>query len=259
MLLKRTLYIALVFASAFCTVVVPQLAWTEEEQKKADPSISQTEPTADTATIIGTVKFEGDAPFRRAINFGANLDCKRLHDGKVHYEHIVINQNDTLKDTLVYVRGKPKSDHKPSSKPVVVDQVGCIFIPHVSAVMVGQPMEFLNSDPALHNIRTESKKQRPFNISQPNKGMKYTHQFEAAEIGIPLRCDVHHWMVAYAHVLSHPFFAVTGEKGTFKIQGLAPRTYNIEAWHAKLGTQRQKITLEAGETKTVEFVFTDEE
>ena len=258
MLLKRTLHVALVSISVLFTVIVSQLGWSEEEEKKVDPSISQTEATPDTATIIGTVKFEGDAPFRRAINFGANLDCKRLHDGKVHYENVVINENDTLKDVLIYVRGKPKGDYKPPSKPVVVDQVGCIFIPHVAAVMVGQPMEFLNSDPALHNIRTESKKQTPFNISQPNQGMKYTHQFEASEIGIPLRCDVHHWMVAYAHVLSHPFFAVTGEKGTFKIQGLVPRAYTIEAWHAKLGAQKQKIRLNAGETKTVEFVFTDE-
>ena len=121
------------------------------------------------------MKFEGEAPFRRAINFGANLDCKHLHDGKVHYEAVVINQNDTLKNTLVYVRGKPKGNYKASSKPVVVDQKGCIFIPRVAAVMVGQPMEFLNSDLSLHNIRTESKKHTPFNISQPNKGMKYTH------------------------------------------------------------------------------------
>ena len=88
--------------------------------------------------------------------------------------------------------------------------------------------------------------------------MKSTHQFETPDIVIPLRCDVHYWMVAYAHVLSHPFFAVTGGKGTFKIQGLAPRTYNIEAWHSKLGKQKRKVTLEAGETKTVDFVFTSE-
>ena len=186
------------------------------EEEQVDPSISQTEMTPETATIIDTVKFEGEAAFRRAISFGANLDCKHLHDGKVHYEDVVINQNDTLKDTLVYVRGKPKGDHKASSQPVVVDQKGCIFIPHVAAVMVSQPMEFLNGDLSLHNIRDEPKKQTPFNISQTNKGMKYAHQFEAAEIGIPLRCDVHHWMVASAHVLSHPFFAVTGEQGTLQ-------------------------------------------
>ena len=257
MLLKRILHIGLVFISVLFIVIVIRLGGAAEEEK-IDPSISQTEMTPETTTIIGTVKFEGEAPFRRAINFGANLDRKHLHDGKVHYEDVVINQNDTLKNTLVYVRGKPKGDYKASSKPVVVDQKGCIFIPRVAAVMVGQPMEFLNSDPSLHNIRTESKKQTPFNISQPNKSTKYTHQFEAAEIGIPLRCDVHHWMVASAHVLSHPFFAITGEEGTFKIQGLEPRTYNIEAWHSKLGKHTQKITLEAGETETVDFVFTSE-
>ena len=101
------------------------------------------------------------------------MDCKHLHDGNVHYEDVVVNKNDTLKDTLVYVRGKPKGEYKASSKPVVVDQKGCIFVPRVAAVMVGQPMEFLNSDLSLHNIRDEPKKQTPFNISQPNKGIKY--------------------------------------------------------------------------------------
>ena len=75
------------------------------------------------------------------------------------------------------------------------------------------------------------------------------------DFGIPVRCDVHHWMAAYIHVLPHLFFAVTEEKGTFKIQGLPPRTYTLEVRHEKLGTQNVKVTIEAGKTQEVNFDF----
>ena len=81
MRLKRASHIGLILAAVLLTVIVSRATWAEEE-KKDDLSISQTTATPDTATIIGVVKFEGDAPFRRAINFGANLDCKRMHEGK---------------------------------------------------------------------------------------------------------------------------------------------------------------------------------
>jgi len=236
-------------------------AWATDE--RADTSVSNTAETPDTGTIMGTVTFEGDAPFRRAVNFGAELQCKKLHEGKVYYEDIVINDDGTLRDAFIYIRGSVKGEFEPPTEPVVMDQKGCIFIPHVVGAMVGQPVEFLNSDPVLHNVRTVSTqkkplKETPFNISQPKQGMKYTHTFTKMDIGIPLRCDVHHWMAAFVHVVPHPFFAVTGEKGTFKIQGLPPRTYTLEAWHGKLGAQKVKVTVEAGKTQNVDFVFSSQ-
>ena len=237
-------------------------AWAADEP--ADPSVSKTDAEPDTGTIIGKVTFEGDAPFRRAVNFGAELQCKKLHDGKkVYYEDTVVSEEGTLRDTFVYIKGNVKGNYEVPTEPVVVDQVGCIFIPHVVGAMVGQPVEFLNSDPVLHNVRTVSTKkkplkERPFNISQPKQGTKYTHTFTKMDIGIPLRCDVHHWMAAFVHILPHPFFAVTGENGTFKIQGLPPRTYTLEAWHGKLGAKKIRVTVEAGKTQEVTFVFSSE-
>jgi hypothetical protein len=65
-------------------------------------------------------------------------------------------------------------------------------------------------------------------------------------------------MSGFVHVLRHPFFAVTSKEGTFKIKNLPPRTYTLQAWHGKLGKRELKVTVEAGETKTVEFVFASE-
>ena len=74
---------------------------------------------------------------------------------------------------------------------------------------------------------------------------------------VPFKCDVHRWMNAYVGVLDHPFFAVTGADGTFELKGLPPGTYTIEAWHEKLGTQTQTVTIGEKETKDVAFTFSD--
>jgi hypothetical protein len=53
-------------------------------------------------------------------------------------------------------------------------------------------------------------------------------------------------MRSYAYVVTHPFFAVTKDDGTFEIRGLPAGTYTIEAWHERLGTQTQQVTISDG-------------
>jgi len=122
-------------------------------------------------------------------------------------------------------------------------------------VMVGQKLEIDNSDPVLHNIKAVPTHNRGFNVSQPGAGMKTTRTFSTEEVMVPLQCNVHSWMHAYVGVLSHPYFAVSGEDGTFTIDGLPPGTYTVEAWHEKLGTKTATVTVGTGETKTADFTF----
>jgi hypothetical protein len=72
---------------------------------------------------------------------------------------------------------------------------------------------------------------------------------------VSLECNVHGWMQAYAGVVAHPFFAVTGPDGTFSLKGLPPGTYTIEAWHERYGVQTATVTVAGTETKTTEFTF----
>jgi hypothetical protein len=125
----------------------------------------------------------------------------------------------------------------------------------VLGLMVGQPLQILNSDTTLHNIHALPSKNAEFNTGQPIQGMKTDHIFTAAETMIPFKCDVHGWMNAYAGVLPHPFFAVTAEDGTFTIKGLPPGTYTLAAWQEKLGTQTEKVTLAAKDEKEQNFTF----
>jgi hypothetical protein len=72
---------------------------------------------------------------------------------------------------------------------------------------------------------------------------------------VPVKCNIHPWMRAYIGVVSHPFFAVTGDDGTFKIKGLPPGKYTVEAWHERYGRKEVEITVAAREDKAVDFEF----
>ncbi|MNC87666.1 hypothetical protein D3C83_34080 [compost metagenome] len=114
----------------------------------------------------------------------------------------------------------------------------------------------MNSDPTLHNIHAIPKMNSEFNTGQPIQGMKFDHTFTAKEVMVPFKCDVHGWMNAYVGVLDHPYFAVTGADGSFELTGLPPGTYTIEAWHEKLGTRTQTVTIGEKQTSDVSFMFT---
>jgi plastocyanin len=206
-------------------------------------------------TIAGKVVFEGTPPPPKAIQFGAEKQCALAHQhGAPTVEDIVVNDNGTLKWVLVRLT-EVAGEFPVPTEPVVIDQQGCVFLPHVSLARVGQPVEFRNSDPVLHNVRGASKQKQGFNVAQPVQGSKTTRIFKNPEIGMLLRCDVHFWMASYLHVLPHPFAAVTQAEGTFTISDVPAGTYTLEAWHEKLGTQTQQVTVEDGGSSEVVFTY----
>ncbi len=207
------------------------------------------------ATLTGKVAFEGTAPEPKPINFGAEKQCASMHGDKMPVdESIIVNTNKTVKWALVYVKDV-KGEFKAPETAAEMDQNGCTFSPHALAVMKGQKITFKNGDPVLHNVRANSKINKAFNIAQPIQGMKRTKSFAEAEIGIQMRCDVHFWRSSYIHVLSHPFFAITGDDGSYTIKDLPAGAYTVEVWHEKLGTQTAQITVTDGETKTSDFTL----
>ena len=211
-----------------------------------------------TGTIKGVVKFEGTPLKPRLIRMSQDRNCEAIHKGKpVVAEDFVLNKNGTLKWVLVYVKSEVKGDFEIPSKPAVLDQQGCVYRPRVIGIMVGQPLEIRNSDSLFHNVHFVSKKNGQFNFSQPRKGMKSVRVFKNPELPgtAYFKCDIHPWMRAWVGIFDHPFFAVTGDDGSFTISGLPEGTYEIEAWHEKLGTKSAKVSVKSGETVTVNFVF----
>lgn len=170
------------------------------------PSISRpslagkVKPSSDKGAIVGWVVYQGTPPKPKAINFGAEKICADLNrDKSPFYESLVVNPNGTVKGTLVTIRGKVPGTYTPPAQPAVVDRAGCIFTPHVVGVMVGQELEFRNSDPVSHNIRGTPTRNQAFNNVFASKVSAKT-TFDSPEIGIPLKCDIHFWMSGYVHV-----------------------------------------------------------
>ena len=224
----------------------PQSARAEEKSAAA---------AAGSASITGKVTFEGAAPAREKIKMAADPVCLGQHKEPVLNEDVVVNSG-ALQNVFVYVKeGLGNKAFPASSTPVVIDQEGCQYHPHVFGIQVGQPLEIRNSDATLHNINAQPKDNKKFNIAQPVKGMKTTKTFDKPEMGVPFKCNVHPWMGAVGHVMSHPFFAVSGEDGSFKISGLPAGTYTLEAWHEKLGSQTASVTVADGQTTTASFSF----
>lgn len=200
--------------------------------------------SADAATVSGDVKFTGAAPEARKISMDADPVCAGLHREPAYTEEAVVNPNGTLRHVFVYVKeGLEGETYGAPAAPVVLDQQGCRYWPHVFGIQVGQPLEIVNSDSTLHNVHGMPTQSKEFNLGMPIKGMKLKKQFDAPEIMVKFKCDVHPWMNAYAGVLTHPFFAVTGDDGSFEIKDLPSGTYSIEAWHEKYGVQTQSVTV----------------
>ena len=136
-----------------------------------------------------------------------------------------------------------------------MNQDRCMFKPRVQGVQVGQDFLMKNSDPLIHNVRSFSMRNRPFNIAQPPKTPDRKKVFKRKEKEIMIQCDFHPWMKAYLFVMDHPYFAVTNAKGEYSIKGLPPGKYTLTAWHEELGEQETEITVDASGAAKAAFTF----
>lgn len=208
------------------------------------------------AAVSGVIHFTGTAPANPKIDMSQESVCAGKYTTPPTDPQFVVADG-KLGNVFVYVKsGLPAGATYPApSTPVEIDQSGCLYHPRVFGVQVDQDIVIKNDDNVLHNIKAIPKTNRGFNISQPSAGMTSKRKFSSVEVMVPLECNVHGWMHAWVGVVAHPFFATSGPDGSFSIKNLPAGTYTIEAWHEKLGTQTQTVTVGAGETKTADFTF----
>jgi plastocyanin len=213
-------------------------------------------PAATAGTVTGTVTYVGRVPKLKPLSVAAEPACAKKH-ATVPNEVLVLGDGNTMANVLVHVvSGLPSGKTWPTpTKPVVMDQNGCQYKPHVMGVMVNQPFKILNSDGVLHNVHALPKVNQSFNMAMPPSRTEAIAKFTKAEGMFRIKCDVHPWMEAFVGVFSDPFFAVTGKDGKFTIPDLPAGTYEIEAWHEKLGTRKAKVTVGASGSQSVNFEF----
>jgi plastocyanin len=207
------------------------------------------------ASVTGVVKFQGTAPRPTPIDMSADPFCAHAHSSPVTTEDVLTDAHGGLENVVVYISdGLGAATFPVPDEPAVMEQKGCQYKPHVLAMRAGQKLNVVNSDSTTHNIHPMPNNNREWNISQP-KGLAVEQVFAREEIAIPVKCNVHPWMRSFIAVIKNPYFAVTGKDGSFDLKDLPPGSYTLQAWHEKLGTKIQKITVGPAETKTVDFVF----
>jgi plastocyanin len=240
-------------STAFVAVLASACGGGEKPAPAPAAPVSNPVDAATAGSVTGKVSFMGTPPPSETISMSSDPRCM---NAGAKTESVMVSGDGSLQNVFVYVKDGLGSLKFPvPTTPLVLDQKGCQYRPHVFGVQAGQPIEILNSDATLHNIHAWPQANQEFNMGQALQGMKDTHTFTTQEIMVPFRCDVHRWMNSFVGVVAHPFFAVTGADGAFSLQGLPPGTYTIEAWHEKFGTKTASVTIGAKESKDVAFTF----
>ncbi len=206
--------------------------------------------------VRGSIRFTGKKPAPKPIDMSGDPACVEAHKGKAYDESLVVGPNGVVANAFVYVeKGLEGKVFETPSKPVVIDQRGCWFRPRVLGIQIGQPLQVVNSDPVTHNIHPMAAMNREWNHSQGPGDDPIIRKFTKPEIMIPVKCNIHSWMHAFIGVLDHPFFATSGEDGSFALPNLPPGTYTIAVWQEKLGITRQQITVHAGHDSVADFTY----
>ena len=194
-------------------------------------------------TVTGTVKYDGTPPQTKplAITDEKSKGCCPAGKTMDTTDPTLLVSKDGGIANVVITIDVPGSKVEPAAEAVEIDQKMCRFEPHVLVLPAGGKVVFLNSDEVSHNVHTYATKNDPFNktIAPGSK----EEQVLAKGDKITVKCDIHDWMSAVVFVTDTPYYAVTGEDGTFSIKGLKPGKYKAELWHEKLGKEKAEVEI----------------
>ncbi|SVA65579.1 uncharacterized protein METZ01_LOCUS118433 [marine metagenome] len=208
-------------------------------------------------TLKGHVTFDGKGPKPKRIKMEADPVCTSSHSGPVHSENFKMAEDGSLAEVLVYLRNVSYSGGVPE-EPVVLDQKGCVYTPHVFGILRDQTLLIKNSDVTLHNIHSMPKVNKEFNFAMPKVVKEKTASFDQSEDApFYIKCDVHPWMKTWALVSDHPYFAVTDAQGNFSIDGIPAGTYEVVCWQEKFKKKTLTAYVKIGDGETTQdFTFT---
>lgn len=206
-------------------------------------------PVTGGGSISGEVKFAGGTP-PAPTKIEITKDQEACGKEKLKQD-LVVGPNGGLVNAVVVVKATKGKPLTVPSEPIVFDQKGCEYSPHVLAFPVGSTIRVLNPDGVLHNVHLMGKVNPEANKAMPKFKKQEDWKVEKPEWPIAVKCDAHPWMHAYWLSMDHPYYAVTDKEGKFKIGDLPPGDYEVEVWHESLGKSPQKVTVQGGQDTKV--------
>jgi plastocyanin len=223
------------------------------EQASAVPKAATINIDPSTAgSISGVVSFKGVPPKLKPLDMTQDPGCP----SSPQPSDAVVVSSGKLANVFVYVKeGLPQGTFAVPSDPVVLDQKGCRYNPHMMGIMAGQQLKVLNTDTANHNIHDMPQSNPAWNESQSPTDKPIFKAFEKPEMMIPIQCNQHPWMRAYINVMSHPYFAVSAADGRFTIKNLPPGDYTLAAVHEKFGEQTMHVKVSPKMDSDARFTF----
>ncbi len=206
------------------------------------------------ATIKGVVAFSGKAPEMKVPAKRKDADvCKSK---EVKYNAVLVKDG-KLKDVLVRIAaGGVAGNWKAPEKHAEIDQQDCMYTPRMQGVVAGQSIDIKNGDQTLDNVHTYKGADSLFNQAQPKGAAAITKETPDEATVMKFTCDVHPWMRGFVVVTDHPFFAVSGEDGSFKIEKVPAGKYTVEAWHTQYGLlKKEAVEVKDSGEVTVDFDY----
>ncbi len=223
----------------------------------SQPALAQPD-YANGGTISGIIHAKGHFPERVPIDMGQDPTCG-LASTEPNLSELFLVNDGALANVYVYVKsGLGDQKYAVPVTPVVLDQKGCRYVPHVVALMAGQKLEIKNSDMTMHNVHPMpvALDNHAVDVTQAPGGKPVDISFPNPEVMIPVRCNNHPWMEAYINVAANPFYAISDATGHYEIHGLPPGTYTIAAKQEHILPQpTQTVTVTAHGTTTADFTL----
>lgn len=203
--------------------------------------------------VKATIRLEGKPPPPKELNLGT---CTADVKGPV-YADTVLAKDGKLQNVFVWIKKGIDATKAPAApqEPIVMDQKGCMYAPHVVGARVGQKIVFLNSDPVPHNVRTVLGEDTLFNEMMTTKGTRLTKVVDKEQVPARAKCDIHPWMSAFVGVVAHPWFAVSNDKGEIELVNVPEGDLEIEAWHEAYGRTSKPVKVKARDSVVVELAF----